>query len=141
MPRSIVTLFAVAFGLVVTAGCGSVTGTDYLKEFTVGTMDPTNLVPQVEATSALRILYIQGLIQTPSPCYQVNGDFDKSGAGLTLRVRANETTGTGCDAALGGFRYTAVVGDLKRRTYQLRVIHEIDGSQDKEFNLTVAVVQ
>jgi len=42
---------------------------------------------------------------------------------------------------VGAFRYNAVVGDLKRRTYQLQVIHEVDGTQVGQFTQSVDVVQ
>ncbi len=141
--RAFATLaMTLALGLLGAAGCADVTGVDYMKEFTVGTMpDPETLVPGVEANSALRLLYIQGLVQTPSPCYDLAGDFEKKGSTLTLRVEAERDDGTGCEVGKGGFRYNALVGGLKRGSYTLKVVHTIDGAQASQFTLSVEVMQ
>jgi hypothetical protein len=113
-----------------------------LDEFRWSPMpNPEALVPKVEATSALSILYIQGLVHTPSPCYRLSADFEKSGSRLSLVISATISTGTNCDAGVGGFEYTAVITDLKRRTYDLQVIHDVEGGSRDEYNLSVDVVQ
>jgi hypothetical protein len=128
--------------LLLPVGCSSVTGPVDLDEFRWNPMpNPEALVPKAEAMSALSILYMQGLLQTPSPCYGLVGDFKKDGSRLTLSVDANPASGTNCDSGVGGFQYTAVVTGLKRRTYDLRVIHDVQGGARNEYNLSVEVVQ
>ncbi len=138
-PASVATLLSC---LLLALGCKSVTSPVDLDEFRWSPMpSPETLVPKAEATSALLILYIQGLLQTPSPCYGLSGDFEKNGNRLTLVVSATPSAGTNCDSGVGGFEYTAVITDLKKRTYDLKVVHNVEGGERKEYNLSVDVVQ
>jgi len=94
----------------------------------------------VEASSALRILHIQGRIPTPSHCDDLEGNYRRSGKQLTLRIKAVLGPGTNCDSGPGGFQYHAVVDGLKRQTYQLKVIHDVYGGQNREFNIEVVII-
>lgn len=122
------------------AGCSSITGSDPLEDFVwIPIPSPESVVPEVEATSAVRLLYVQGTLQTPSPCYDLSGNVGKAGGKITLRVRATPGTGTNC-AGLGAFRYWVIIGDLALRTYELHVIHEVRGGDGGTFTLNVTVI-
>jgi len=114
---------------------------DSLNEFRSSAVPhPETLTERAEATSALRTLYVQGWLTTPSPCYGLDGEYGRKGRRLTLRVWAQPVEGTDCNSGPGGFQYTAVILGLDRRTYHLDVIHDVSGGQRREFNLQVTVV-
>jgi hypothetical protein len=126
---------------ILAVGCSSITGTDEMDQFTWSLrVNPESVVDGVEATSALRLLHIQGRVRTPSRCDDLKGDYGRSGNQLTLRVTAVPGSGTNCEAEPGGFQYHAVIDGLGRKTYQLRVIHEAYGEQSREFDLQVSVI-
>lgn len=142
MPKRSSKAVGVLAAFLVVVGCSSVTSVDALRDFSVVAMpDPENLVPGVDATSALKLLYIQGLIRTPSPCYELSGDFRKRGNQLTFTVAGRSVGGTNCDSGVAGYRYTAVVGGLRTRTFQLTVVHDVAGGEQDQFNLSVTVMQ
>ena len=127
--------------VVLAAACSSLTGTDEMDQFTWSPLvNPESAVETVEASSAIRLLHIQGRLRTPSACDDLEGEYRRSGKQLSLRVKAVPGSGTDCDSRSGGFRYHAVVDGLGRDSYELRVIHEAYDGQQREFNLQVSVI-
>lgn len=80
-----------------------------------------------------------GVLKAASPCYDLLGSVRMGGGQITLRVRATPETGDDC-AGVGAFRYTAVTGDVARRTYRLNVIHEVVGGEAAALTLNLTVV-
>lgn len=142
MRRATITIVTTVVALWVAAGCSAVTDPVEIDEFRWSPLaDPETRVSVATSTSALSLLYIQGVLTTPSPCYGLSSDFQKDGEKLTLLIDARPTSGTNCDSGPGAFEYTGVITNLKRRTYDLRVVHDVQGGDGDEFNLTVSVVQ
>ena len=142
MLRTTIVIVMVAAGLWTAIGCNAITDPVEIDEFRWSPMDdPETRVPGASASSALSLLYIQGVLQTPSHCYGLLSDFQKEGNRLTLSIDARPVSGTECDSGIGAFEYTAVITNLKRRSYDLRVNHDVQGGEGGHFNLTVSVVQ
>jgi len=132
--------FGVGVVFLVMSGCSDLTGPQLVTSFEWGEVEvPEDVVPGVATTVALGELFILGQFRTPTRCYVLDGECRQSGKNLTVQVTA-ETTGTAnCDESLGGFRYTAVMSNLKFGTYELRVIHDIVNGAGVEYTRSLTI--
>lgn len=116
------------------AGCGTITNPVRLEEFQWGEVeDPATIEEHIDASVALGDVFVLGELNTPTPCYTLTAEFDKKGSALTLHVTAKSNNSPNCGDGIGGWRYTAVIRNLKFGNYDLRVIHEVSGGQTNEF--------
>ena len=121
-------LFGVLSVFLFVAGCKSITEPRLITSFDWGEVEvPEDVVPGVSTSVALGELFIVGQFNTPTRCYNLDGNFQRSGGKLTLRVNANTINSPNCDDSLGGFRYVASISNLKYQTYELTVIHDVTG--------------
>ena len=126
--------------LLVLGGCSEITSPKLLTSFDWGEVeDPETVVEGIGTSVALGDLFILGQMNTPTRCYRLEADFNRSGSNLTVRVHADPNNAPNCDDRLGGFRYTAVMSNLKFGTYQLRVIHDITAGAGSEYTKTVTI--
>ena len=134
--RSAMMVAAVLFA----AGCDSVTEPDTLEQFTWGEVAAGETVEDgIDVSQGLGDIFILGELNTPTRCYSLSGDLERSGARLTLHVEARTSQAPSCADAAGAYRYTAVLRNLEAGAYQLRVIHDISGGEAREFTASVDI--
>lgn len=120
-------------------GCGSITNPARLEVFDWGEVeDPSSIEEGIDATVAFGELFVLGQLNTPSKCYRLTATFDRNDSRATLRIRG-ELANQNCGPGIGGFRYTATIRNLASGTYDLRVIHDVDGAQTQEFTESVEI--
>ncbi len=130
----------VAAIFLVLSGCSDITAPRLLTSFDWGEVEvPEDIVPGVATSVALGQLFILGQFQTPTQCYVLDAEFRQNGTNLTVKVTAEPTGAPNCDESMGGFRYTAVVRNLKFGTYDFRVIHDIVDGAGVEYTKTVTI--
>jgi len=138
--RSRVALAAMFAALLVVSGCSSLTEPQLLTDFEWGEVeDPSTVQAGIQTAVVLGELYILGQMQTPTRCYSLTKDFQRSGSRLTLRISAKNNDTPNCNVSQGGYRYTLVVHNLKFDTYDLQVHHDIAGGQSALYADTVIV--
>ena len=116
------------------AGCDSITNPRLVTSFNwTEAEDPESIVEGITTSVAYGELFILGQIATPTRCYELDASFARDGMELTLRVFARSSNSPNCDEREGGFRYTATMSNLDFGTYQLTVIHDVDGAAGGEY--------
>jgi hypothetical protein len=78
--------------------------------------------PEVEARGEAGRIVVSARLSAPDPCQQLNGELERSGSELKLRVTITRV-GEACIQPIGTFGYQAVIRDLAPGGYRLRVIH------------------
>jgi len=140
MSRQPLTLLGIGLLLLALTGCSGITDPRLLTDFDWGEVeDPETVVEGISTAVALGELFILGQMSTPTRCYKLQADFKRKGSELTVRVNARSNDSPNCDQSIGGFRYTAVMSNLKFQTYNLRVIHDITGAAGGEYSTTVVI--
>ena len=131
--------FAWVAVLLVAAGCSSSTDPEVVTDFQWTEADPTTSEEGTTATAALGELFVLGHILTPTRCYKLAFDLGKSASRLDLRIKASTSSTPNCDQAAGAYRYTLAIYNLRSGTYEVRVIHDVAGGQERAFTTTVTI--
>lgn len=135
--RAILTLVTLSLAL---TGCSAFTDVDLITDFQWGEVeDPSTVVEGISSTVAYGEVFILGQLNTPTQCYNLSAGFKTSNNILTLTVSAAPTGASNCSQELGGYRYTAAILNLDYGTYQLRVIHDVQGGQGGTYTETIDV--
>lgn len=114
-------------------GCSEITAPRLITTFEWGEVeDPETVVEGISSTVALGDFFLSGQFQTPSRCFELRPEFERSDSRLTVRIVAGPTASPNCDQNTGGFRYTASITNLEFGTYDLRVVHEATGGEFRE---------
>lgn len=128
--------FATLLLALILAACESTTAPALLEDFSwVVVGDPSTVEEGIEASGGFGDMLVLGEFLAPSSCFDLTPSFSQSGTKLTLRVQARPTD-TACQGGEAGFEYTAVLRNLSRDTYELTVIHDVDG-EVREFEATL----
>ena len=77
---------------------------------------------RVSAAGQRRSVGVRGWFPTPSFCYHLSGNADRTGSLITLTVQAR-ATGELCEAATGSLFYNVMVHRLPPGSYTVRVLH------------------
>lgn len=118
-------------------GCSSITDPARLEDFQWGEVeDVTSIVEGIDPAVGLGDLFILGQVSTPHKCYRLDASFSRDGRTLILRVRG-DVANPDCADSEGGYRYTATIRNLERGTYDLNVIHQVEGRTRMSFTDTV----
>lgn len=118
-------------------GCSSITDPGRLEDFEWGEVeDASTIVEGIDPAVGLGDLFILGQVSTPHRCYRLEGTFSRNGQTLTLRVRGN-VANPDCADTEGGYRYTATIRHLEGGTYDLNVIHQVEGRSTTSYTETV----
>jgi hypothetical protein len=121
-------------------GCDSITGPDLLEQFTWGEIASGEPVEEgIDVSQALADIFILGEFNTPTKCYNLSAELERSGGRLTLRVEANSTNTPNCTQAAGAYRYTAVIRNLSAGDYEVRVVHAVGGGETREFTESITI--
>lgn len=72
-------------------------------------------------------LSVDGVMTTPTPCYDLVGEARREGRAVTLTVEARRKEG-GCIQVIAAFGYQADVRGLPAGSYTLRVRHGYPGT-------------
>ncbi|WP_420125950.1 carboxypeptidase-like regulatory domain-containing protein [Longimicrobium sp.] len=90
----------------------------------VGVFDQISEFPyaRVNAVAQRRGVGVRGWFPTPSFCYHLSGNAERTGSVITLTVQAR-ATGEACDAGSGSLFYNVVVRSLPPGDYIFRVLH------------------
>lgn len=126
--------------LVMGLGCGSFTDPrPIVDEFAWEAVEnPNNVQEGVDAAAFLGDISFLGQFRTPTLCFSLKQNIEKSGSTVTLRIDATSSGSTTCAQTPGGFRYTGVIRNLESGTYTLRVIHAVTGMPPQEYTKTVS---
>ncbi len=94
----------------------------------------------VSALSGNEIVFV-GQLNTPRPCYRLEGDLDVDGSQVTLTINARQTQSQNCETIVGRFIYQGSIRRLDAGTYQVLFRHVFDNAafptQEFEFSVTV----
>jgi len=82
-------------------------------------------MPELEIRGESGRIFIQGGLDTPVPCYRVEGWSRVSDRTVQLSVVASYMGGV-CITVVGAFGYEAIVRDLTPGTYTVRLTHIIE---------------
>jgi len=133
-------MLGITFGLL--AGCDNFTDPDVLAEFSyTESSHGTAIEDHVEIVELGREVFLQGELNTPTPCYTLEADSKESGKNLTLTVTGRKRDVVCAQQILGGYRYQAVFRFNDTGTYNLKVINSFLPAEraSKEFTFTVNV--
>jgi hypothetical protein len=136
------TVLLAGFVASVSAGCDIFTAPNALAEFAYNENNHGTAIEDiVEVVELGNEFYLQGELNTPTPCYELEAENVKSGNRLTLTITGKRRNITCAQTILGGYRYQAVFRSLDAGTYNLKVIHSFPPAEraTKEFNLVVNV--
>jgi hypothetical protein len=129
-------------GLGLNMSCGVIEpGTELSFDY-VESAHGTVVTPSVDASSlSSREVVFVGQLNTPKPCYKLEGDVSVDGTQITLTVDARETSSATCEAIVGRFIYQGSIRRVGAGTYQLKFRHKFDKSDwpTQEFTIPVTV--
>ncbi len=114
------------------AACSSVVGSDddnFTFTWTPVSFDST-MVDQAAVATQLRNLQIDGLFLLPHPCFELRGDYRRTGAEIRFTASAYEADAT-CTAQLSAAQYRVSTFGLSRGTYRITIYHNIVGTAPK----------
>lgn len=83
---------------------------------------PADSFPPTTAKGERRGIYVEGMMATPTPCYQLAGAADREGQVITLTVEARAKE-PDCGETPGTFTYRVNVRGLPPGAYTFRVLH------------------
>lgn len=140
MPKGLRVSVAMLAVVLAIGACSDITAPRLVTAFDWGEVDdPETVVPGITTSVALGELFILGQLNTPTRCYNLEAGFGRSKKKINIRVTAKPNNAPNCDQSLGGFRYTAVVSNLKFDTYDLTVIHDITGGEGGQFTKSITI--
>ena len=129
-----------AAAVIAASGCDLATEPVALQDFQWIAVENANDVTEgFDAAAFGGDVALLGQIKTPTLCFKLSADFDRSGSTLTVRVTAQQSNSPNCGSAPGGYQYTAAIRGLSDGNYTLHAIHSVPGSSDKEYTETVTV--
>lgn len=121
------------------SGCGLFSDSTDL-EFAYRESSPGQTVEasfDASAISSGQIVFV-GQLNTPNPCYRLEGKLSENGRQLTLDISAERSGSTTCETIVGRFIYEGAIQNLSAGTYDVTVRHRYDqtGWPTKEFKVT-----
>ena len=126
--------------LLASSGCSLSTEPVAFQDFQWLAIENSNDVTEgMDAAALGGDIALLGQLKTPTLCFRLNADFDRSASTLTVHVTAQQSTSPNCGTTPGGYRYTAAIRGLEKGDYTLQVIHTVQGSTDKSFSKTISV--
>lgn len=105
--------------------CSSITSADPGDlDFTVEQIRPGSEapIPEFDATGDVRRISFQGAIETPVPCYEIEGGIETDGDRITLVVTATPEDIV-CIQVLATFAYEASVGRIEPGFHEVTIVH------------------
>lgn len=135
-----------ACALVVTAavwaGCSNITGSDddnFSFNSQVVPYDSA-MVDEALAVSLFGNLQIDGLMVLPNPCFQLTGDYRRTGAEVLFTASATPTSTTCAQQQVTAMQYRVQAFGVPRGLYRVKVHHLITGGQIKLVSETSVAV-
>lgn len=89
---------------------------------------PADSFPPTTAKGERRGISVEGMMATPTPCYQLAGAADREGQVITLTVEARAKEAD-CGETPGTFTYRVDVRGLPPGAYTFRVLHAYRGGE------------
>jgi len=122
------------------AGCSSITDAHPLQDFKwIAVDNPDDVHEGIDAAVFSGDIDLLGQIRTPSLCFNLTADYDRSGSDLTVHVTAKSTNSSNCTKTPGGFQYTALLRGLGRGSYTLHVIHTVSGGAETSYSKALEI--
>lgn len=120
--------------------CAGVSDRNPLQDFQwIAVDNPNDIHEGIDAAAFSGDIDLLGQIRTPTLCYNLNADFDRSGSDLTVHVTAKSTNSSNCNKTPGGFQYTALLRGLGSGSYTLHVIHTVAGGTETSYSKTLEI--
>lgn len=119
--------------LALAAGCGGIVGNDDDDNFSFTSMAiqyDSTLVDEATVVSLLRNLQIHGVFLLPHPCFEMRGDYRRTGAEIIFTASAIATN-PACAPEQSAVQYTVNTFGASRGTYRVKVYHNITGTAPK----------
>lgn len=137
MKRSLTSMLAV---LVVASCAGPLDVSPDDLRFTADQIRPGSELPVPDpiATGGEGEIQFQGAVDTPVPCYEVDGRVTTAGDRISLRVGATPLEGV-CIQVLATFGYEGTLGGVPVGTYPVEIVHVVDGRTEEVFEGEVDV--
>jgi hypothetical protein len=130
----------IAAALLASSGCGLSTEPVALQDFQWLAIENANdVVEGMDAAALGGDVALLGQLKTPTLCFRLNADFDRTATTVTVHVTAQQSTSTTCASTPGGYQYTAAIRGLEKGDYTLQVIHSVPGTADKAFSKTLNI--
>lgn len=123
------------------AACSSITTSDpgdldfAVEQVRPGSDDP---IPDFDATGDVRRISFQGAIETPVPCYEIEGGIETDGDRITLVVTATPEDVV-CIQVLATFAYEGSVGRMDPGFHEVTIVHVRDDVRQVVFRELVEV--
>jgi hypothetical protein len=147
-PALLITAFAAAFTMACSAG--SLTSADGGFEGIVNTSSGLRLLlsdtpsnstapkPKPEVTVEQSTIVVTGVRYGSLCLYEVTGSVNATSSTVELRVKYSQRLAL-CTGEIRELKYRAEISGLSKRTYDVRVIHEENGSSETVTTQTVTL--
>ena len=122
-------LWTVAAAGLAWSACDSVTGSDddnFTFTSSVVSFD-SSMVDEATVGTQLRNLQIDGLFLLPHPCFELIGDYRRTGGEILFTASAYATDAN-CPAQASAMQYRVITFGMTRGTYRVTVYHNIAGT-------------
>lgn len=119
--------------LIPLSGCDSLTGPKTLGAFSWAEIEGGPVDEMSDFVALGREVLVIGEFNTPTACYSLSPHLTESRSRLTLRVEARTTQTPNCAQRIGSYRYEVFLNSLDNGSYDLIIIHDVQGGDRSEF--------
>ena len=129
---------AVAALMLTAAGCFPTEPKPLVDEFTWESVpNQSDITEGVSIAGFFSDISFLGQAKTPTLCYSVSPRLVVEGTKVTVTIHIVSSGSGTCAQQAGGVRYTGVVRNLPKGTYEVHIIQDVRGVGTTEFTETV----